>query len=704
MTTAYPPSPDIDIDLHSIDETLAAADGLWDLIIPATTGLSEAIFTQTADGHPCPLCHDETSVLPSGEATLKGCVRCRNCTCDVPTQHGVQTISIFAGVSLSEAARLVQYQLMLRSDETNEQHAADERPEVIVTLDESRVANEVVACLGGLGWAQPSPTVSNSESSRLFVRGGVLVQAVESEDPVSRGSLMIRRLPQCITRERITQACRLINGKVEAKATRGVRTSGSPMPPPKWLVESVQCRGNFNGKIRSLVGIIHSPTIRADGSILQVAGYDDATCLIYRPSAVFPLVPENPTRDDARNAIECLFEVVSDFPMMEEADLAAWVAYVLTLIGRPAISGCTPLFAFTANSRGAGKSLMADAAAIVANGRPSARQPFTRNEAEQKKAITSVLLEGIPNVLFDNVDGEIGGAPLDGVLTGEIYRDRILGSSSTTGDLPSRTVWAATGNNLAFGSDISRRVLPIRLQTPLESPENRTGFAHDDLLAWVTEYRPTLAVSALTILRAYFVAGCPSQAKGAWGSFEGWSRLVRNAVVWLGVADPLATRVTATANDESKNLLALIIAGLEEADSSGVGLTTREIEVLTTPQHDYEPQCESLVAAVREICFGRFSAKSVGKAFSKFVDRPYEGRQIHKGNARGGVARWSVRPATGLVALVGLDASRFNSEHLSSQVDHEKLLADSGPRTESEQPKSPKPTDSVLHFGSEVEL
>src|SRR5262249_12905807 len=68
------------------------------------------------------------------------------------------------------------------------------------------------------------------------------------------------------------------------------------------------------------------------------------------------------------------------------------------------------------------------------------------------------------------------------------------------------------------------------------------GFRHPDLLAWVREQRPRLVVAALTILRAYFVAGRPDMGCKRWGSFEAWSRLVANCLVWLGMADPQNTR------------------------------------------------------------------------------------------------------------------------------------------------------------------
>ncbi len=131
-----------------------------------------------------------------------------------------------------------------------------------------------------------------------------------------------------------------------------------------------------------------------------------------------------------------------------------------------------------------------------------------------RKVITAIAIAATPSILFDNLDIQLGGAALDAAITSSVWSDRLLGQSRMTGDLPMRTVWSTTGNNMAFGSDTGRRVLPIRLQSPLETPEDRSGFVHPDLLGWVESQRPSLAVAALTVLRAYFVAGYWSSPGG----------------------------------------------------------------------------------------------------------------------------------------------------------------------------------------------
>jgi hypothetical protein len=132
-------------------------------------------------------------------------------------------------------------------------------------------------------------------------------------------------------------------------------------------------------------------------------------------------------------------------------------------------------------------------------------------------------------VLFDNLEGKFGNAVLDAAPTGTAWKDRLLGANRMA-EAPMHMTWYATGNNVAIAADTARRVCHVRLESNLERPEARADFRHRDLLAWVGENRGRLLAAALTILRGYCAAGRPDLGLPAWGSFEGWSRLVRSAV------------------------------------------------------------------------------------------------------------------------------------------------------------------------------
>ena len=92
----------------------------------------------------------------------------------------------------------------------------------------------------------------------------------------------------------------------------------------------------------------------------------------------------------------------------------------------------------------------------------------------------------------------------------------------------------ASGNNVFMTEDFARRVLIARLESRLENPEERTDFKIDNLPAFVLEHRAHLVACALTMLRAYVVAGAPHQGCARWGSFEEWvsPRAARDRIRW----------------------------------------------------------------------------------------------------------------------------------------------------------------------------
>ena len=533
----------------------------------------------------------------------------------------------------------------------------DGRPEVVLTLNYGWGVDQVTGHLGNLGWESPWIPSAKRERLRLFHRGGVLVHVVveQSEKPVPggvvvpQGAARIRPLPVGQMPLRIADACRLL---IEVETDEGIVQKS--VPPSKWLIEGVSTRGDYSGDVRRLDAIITAPTLRPDGTILQAAGYDAQTGLLYIPGDSFPRVPQNPTIDDARQAAEMLLNVVADFEFESESDRAAWVALVLTYIGRPAIDGCTPFFAVTATTPGAGKSLAVDAGSEIAYGRPAARKPFSGKDEETQKAITATALEALPAVLMDNLDRPLGGAPLDAALTALTWSDRVLGFSKTTGDLPLKTVWSGTGNNVRYKGDFARRVLPIRLATSCERPEERTGFEHPNLLAWVRDNRPKLAVAALTILRAYVVAGRPEQPGGKWGSFDEWSDLVRGSIVWCGLADPLVTRETAKDDDASGAIIRGLIGGLLEMDENGDGLTARQI--VKALEDDTKAASDGTkiehFPAMREAVAecgtnkGRLDAKTLSYSLRKYRGRISNGWKIIGEQNRTGVICWKAKSAT----------------------------------------------------------
>lgn len=397
-------------------------------------------------------------------------------------------------------------------------------PQIEIGTDEHRVADEVIEAL--------------RKDKSIFTRGGMLVRIVAGS---AHASPRIEVLPPPTLREDITRHVVLF------KPDR----NGEPQPkhPPKWTVSAIAARGSWPG-FRELQGLAEAPVLRPDGSIASEPGYDAATGLYLLPFEGFEAPSAEPTLADARAAIAEIKEVVSDFNFESEVHRSAFLAALLTLVGRSAIEGPTPLFLFDANIRGAGKTLLAGLISWIVLGRELSTSTYTDDSNELRKRITASAIAGDRLITLDNLAGTLGNDTLDRALTSTRWQDRVLGHSEVV-DLPLSAIWFATGNNVIVKADTGRRVIHIRLDVMVEKPEERVGFRHPDLVAHVKQHRARLYRAALTILSAYIRAGRPPQTVGPMGSYEGWTGLVCSALVWCGLPDPCATRQKLTVTSDS---------------------------------------------------------------------------------------------------------------------------------------------------------
>ena len=508
------------------------------------------------------------------------------------------------------------------------------RPVVRVSADEHRTNAAAVKALARV--------------TNLYQRGDVLVRVVAGDDADAGRAAGIDRPADA---PRIAEVRRGLLRELLAGAGRFVKraeTEDGPadrhVHPPGWCVNAVHERGDWPG-VRRLDGIAAGPVLRADGSVRTSPGYDRRTRLFVPPAAVagVPELRRTPTRDDAAEAVRVLLDVAADFPFAGSADRGVWLSLVVSLACRSAVPGPVPLHLLDANTPGSGKTLLATLAGLVALGRPPAATPHTPDDAETRKKLTAFALAGDPLVLIDNVGDPLGGPALDAALTAEVWTDRQLGTNRTV-TLPMRAVLAATGNNVVLTGDIARRVLPCRLESEHERPEDRGGFARPDLAGWVRENRGRLVAVALTVPRAYILAGRPEPdgGRGRLGGFGGWAAAVRDALVWAGAPDPLATRAGfAEAADRTRPALAALLDGMAAADPAGRGLTAADILAAAA-----RPDAAGLRGAVGTLCDcpdGPPTPHRLGNALRAVKGRVVAGRRLEGPPNRKGV-RWFARP------------------------------------------------------------
>ena len=222
-------------------------------------------------------------------------------------------------------------------------------------------------------------------------------------------------------------------------------------------------------------------------------------------------------------------------------------------------------------------------------------------------------------------------------------------------EAPLIATWYATGNNVAVAADTARRVCHIRSGhprqwvAPEERPEVRQGFCHPDLIGWVAQHRNRLLRPALTLLSGYCAAGRPDQGLRAWGSYEGWSRLVRGAVVWAGLPDPAETRILLQEKSDvtaGAGAMAALLAAWERLDPERRGPTAAEvIEWLKCPPSLAPDWYADLREAV-ETLVGRLDARASGTRLRSYRRRVFAGRFLDQAGQAHRAARWVVSPAS----------------------------------------------------------
>ncbi len=430
---------------------------------------------------------------------------------------------------------------------------------------------------------------------------------------------------------------------------------------PGWLSKNIVALQNWPG-IRELESVHCGPFIRADGSVGGLhPGYDsDSRCWVDTAEDWSELCAP-PTEQEAKQAVATLLEIIDEFPFVGEADKSAWLAALLTRVARSAFQGPSPLFVITATTPGSGKTMLAKMIGVIAEGQSPGMRTLSKNEEENKKMITSALHGGAGMLVFDNVAGQIKSGVLDGFLTSEHWTDRILGKTQEV-TLPNLTVSILTTNNATIQGDTARRSIAVRL-APLEERPERRVFRIPDLERHVRENRRRLLVAAIRVMQWHVVSGRPQRqtyrhrdADGndielpvaECGSFAAWSALVRQAVMGVGLPDPLATCETIQVADEGRAACRALLESWVGWNPDWTGTARQLIEVIYRDSATVSGEILGMRDAICELVgdggcqAGRPTPTALGNCIRRMQGRNFANLRIESmGHAASGT-RWRV--------------------------------------------------------------
>ncbi len=475
----------------------------------------------------------------------------------------------------------------------------------------------------------------------IYQMAGRLVRDVRlgkasNEDGIRRaaGALVISDVSDYFLRERMIASARFVVPK-----EKDGQTILAKKAPPLSLAKHYAARtGMWN--LPELVGVCEAPTLRADGSVVWQEGYDPASGLIIdTQGTAFPPVPDLPTKEDAKAALDVLLDLIAEFPFEPDepgaplglgspsASRSVALSMILTGIVRRALR-TAPLHGISAPTMATGKSLLADVAAMIATGRPAPVISQASKEEEDEKRLFASLSQGDPILAIDNIDLPLSGDAYCSVLTSEVWQSRKLGESKNY-HVSTKTLIIANGNNLELRGDMATRAVVARLDARCDDPGQRSAFRYD-LKAHVPRERPKLVAAALTVLRGYIAAGYPMEAGvKPFARFEDWSRLIRGALLWLDQSDPVKTREKIVTNDA----VGAALAGLHDAWHAGFGSDWQRPSDVIEAADDEERRLGRpgpLCLALSAFCPNPrgVNAISLGRKLLKFANRRVGGRWI----------------------------------------------------------------------------
>jgi hypothetical protein len=544
---------------------------------------------------------------------------------------------------------------------------------VIPKLIQQGLSDEVIETLiyahpGGLGAKYADRDDLDKEIARIrvktapklviHVRGGALAEVVdqaeqlliERDDKIfQRGNLIVRpglgKIKVADGRDILTT--RLIPVKLHhmrerfsraidfQKLDRGSRTWNS-IDCPKDIADTYLDReGQWH--LPLLTRVISAPTLRSDGSVLDEPGYDPRTGLLFDSQGiVFSRIPPSPTRGDAVTAVNVLKELITTFPFIDDASRSVALSAILTALVRTSLFSA-PLHAFTAPTAGSGKSMLVDIASMIATGRetPVLAQGSTAEEFE--KRLGAAFLAGDATVSIDNCEHPLGSELLCQILTQSSVNIRLLGQSKNVEVLTNATLFA-TGNNLRLLGDATRRALVGFLDPQCERPELREFTVNP--LQLIRQDRGRYVTAALTVLRAFHLAGRPQQVQPL-GSFDSWSRWVRDALVWLGEADPCETMERARAEDPQLEKLRSVMHHWQQALGNRSLSAADIVEFAESAAHDNARRFREALMAVASVGH-MVDTRRLGIWLGRNKDRVVDGFKIVFVGVRSGFSHWQL--------------------------------------------------------------
>lgn len=306
-----------------------------------------------------------------------------------------------------------------------------------------------------------------------------------------------------------------------------------------------------------LQGLTRQPYLRLDGTLTMIPGYDPLSGFYGVFDAKNFVIPDMPTREEAQAALQLINGLLEEFCFPKGSDRAAALTAILTASVRPSLEKA-PMYHVRAPQISSGKSFLCEVITGFATPRRGAPTSFPQDDEECRKILLAELMRGPAVIEFDNLTSDlVAHKSLCTTLTSENISGRILGVSKTA-TVSTRTLFLSSGNNVGPVNDMTRRCITINLDPKCEVPASRT-FKKPNLLSDLHNSRGLYVSAALTIIRAWIVAGRPKTECKSLSTYNIWSDLCRQPLLWLRLPDPSESMFAAMNDDPDRETLGRLL-------------------------------------------------------------------------------------------------------------------------------------------------
>jgi hypothetical protein len=246
-----------------------------------------------------------------------------------------------------------------------------------------------------------------------------------------------------------------------------------------------------------------------------------------------------------------------------ERSISIVLAAALTLFGRHLLPPevMRPAFLITANSEGAGKSLLAKIMQLPTLGLTGVRTAPATDE-EMAKAILAKIIGGGSALFLDNVKGQLSSPSLEALITSPNFEGRILGRSKEI-SLPHSLTCFITGNGLEISPDLRRRCLHIDLFLSEIRAEDRKIVRNLEDSSLLQE-RPKMLQALNALVQLWVEKGRPV-ANILNQTFVPWSSVIGGILESNGFVSPFTANAFGASGDldtrDIETLIGLMIVG-----------------------------------------------------------------------------------------------------------------------------------------------